>query len=297
MKIPFELRNFPLHYRRKIRSVSLETSWEEVIWALISVGKRNRAEIYRHGIYSSFDRISKLGLILSVLKQNENEYFIKTNIYKEMDATEKAMVSYNIGMLCSKLFSARLFDTPWLMHVSNIDDIRVWKDTKSRPDLVGLNKKREWVVFEAKGRTHRFDKKAIQTAKEQTRQIKSINGSYPLLKIATESYFNDELKVVLQDPEEYDDDAVELKIDINNFLKKYYTHMRHIEKDTKFLYENYGIHIELSDQLKEAIETDNYETLLESGNELKYDGLIIKVNQDIWNKENLTLDPEHRKYP
>lgn len=116
MNISYKLQDFPIRYKPFINNLTV--SWEDLIWAAITVGKKNQQEILKHGIYSIFDITSKIHMIFSVVKEETTSgKLIKTDLYNNMDATEKAMVSYNMGMMSSKLISSKLFDIQWLIQI------------------------------------------------------------------------------------------------------------------------------------------------------------------------------------
>ena len=191
-----ELYGSKLHGKK-----TLSVDWHDLVWAAVTVGKRNRAQITKNGIYSIYEIINRSSLIWFSLRL-ESGQLVKTDIYKEMDPTEKVFVSFSLGMAIAKLFSEKLLNTPWLEHVANIDkSISISKKTKSRPDLIGLNHRREFLVVEAKGRTNNFDKNAQNTAKNQTKVISMVAGQPPVLRVASQSYFKDYLKVYFEDPE------------------------------------------------------------------------------------------------
>ncbi len=299
MNISYKLQDFSDQYKPFINNLS--SSWEDLLWASITVGKKNRQEILKHGIYSIFDITSKIHMIFSVIKEDTTTgKLIKTDLYQNMDATEKAMVSYNLGMMSSKLISSKLFDIQWLIHLSNLNNISTWQDTKSRPDLVGLNRARDWAIVEAKGRSNNYDKDAIDKAKEQTRKIKAVNGQYPFLKIATESFFKNSLNIAVRDPEDFDEDAKDLKIDINQYFETYYLGISSVIDKRDLFHEEYGVSILLDDIVEKAIRNKDYKLLSENKEYLKNikygDGIGIKLNTDIWSEENMSLEPVDRNF-
>jgi hypothetical protein len=299
MKIDYELKDFSTQY--KPFKSTLSVSWRELLWASITVGKKNQEELLKHGIYSTFDITSKIHFVYSIIKENSKQKLVKTNIYKDMDATEKGMASYQLGMITAKLFASKLFDVHWLNHLSNIESsISTWKDTKSRPDLVGFNTRREWVIIEAKGRSNSFDKDALRKAKDQTKTIKKINGQYPALKIATESFFKKELNVALKDPDEFNDNAINIEINTTKYLKTYYSGINSILNNKEIFSERYGVTIEVDDIVKKAFKEKEYSLIYDSMDNFRDwefgDGIEIILDKKIWGNENMILSPEKRTF-
>lgn len=81
----------------------------------------------------------------------------------------------------------------------------------------------DWIVMEAKGRSARFDREALVSAKRQTRRLKRVGGNCPALRVAVECHFKGDIfRVTWQDPDEYDDDAPDVDLTGTEFLEAYY---------------------------------------------------------------------------
>ena len=63
----------------------------------------------------------------------------------------------------------------------------------------------------------------MATAKAQTRQLKRINGQFPILRAAVQSYFQPDLRFAIDDPDDYDKDAEDLTFEPQLAFKKYYS--------------------------------------------------------------------------
>jgi hypothetical protein len=205
-------------------SHSLSISWNELVWAAITMGKPGVAFLLTHGWHSISDWIVRSHTVYAHLQDVHGDVH-KSSLYKELDPTEKCGVSYFIGMLAAKVLSARLLDVPWLFHVSMIGAIggSVTLKSKSQPDLIGLRRNRDWVVAEAKGRTLGFSPKAMTGAKLQTRQLRQINGSLPALRVAVQAFFAPNLQWTIEDPDEFDSEATDMSFDAETALEGYYS--------------------------------------------------------------------------
>ena len=42
---------------------------------------------------------------------------VRTDLFKQMDPTEKGAVSYFLGLLTCKMFASKLLDAPWALHL------------------------------------------------------------------------------------------------------------------------------------------------------------------------------------
>jgi len=226
-KIPYQARKFPLTYPVALHgSHRLDVSWVEIVWAAITVGKRDRSVLLAHGWYSVADLFSRALQIYAYLRSSTSR-FEPTDLFKELDPSEKGAGSYALGMTMAKLFADKLLDTPWLVHVSvakktSQHAIKSTSKSKSLPDLIGLNLSNEWIVVEAKGRSHGFNNEALENAKKQTSKIRTIDGKVPILRVAAQAYLEPSLEVVLEDPDEATRDAVDLDIPNNQMFKAYY---------------------------------------------------------------------------
>jgi hypothetical protein len=242
LKINYDAVAFPksIYGRKLFGNDELLIDWHDIIWAAITVGKRNSTQITKHGIYSLYDIINRSMLVWTSLKSTPS-YLEKTNVYNEMDPTEKIFVSFFLGMIMSKLFASELLGVPWLEHVSNVNtSYKTRGQTKSRPDLIGLNANKEFVIVEAKGRTNSFSNDAQIKAKQQTKVISTINGIYPVLRVASQCYFKDILKVYIEDPEEISANAIEVEVTVNDYLQKYYSLFNGLEEGDLELLKSMG---------------------------------------------------------
>lgn len=201
-------------------------SWADIVHATITVGRASRFFIFNYGVYSYFDIIYRTAMIFANLRSFADfAPLLKTDVYKNLDPSEKSAISYFLGLTFAKLSCSDFLSVQWLMHLDVYNGLYpydLWKG-KKRPDLFGLNQKREWIVFESKGRTGKFDKKAFEDAKKQTRNIKKIDNTYPAVRAAAEVFFQgDRLGFRIEDPPEFDNDAPDLEISENQIFKDYY---------------------------------------------------------------------------
>lgn len=96
----------------------LETSWDELIWAAVTVGRPNRQYVFKHGKASMYEALFRLSLVRMALEQRPaGRRLRRTEAAKTLDPSEKGAISYFLGMTLCKLFSARLLRAPWLLHL------------------------------------------------------------------------------------------------------------------------------------------------------------------------------------
>ena len=204
---------------------TLSMSWGELIWAAISVGRAELLHIIRHGRFSSFEIAYRVSILFANLCEDENGYLERSSAYEGLDPSEKSAISYFLGLTLTKAFGARLLNVPWLMHLDVYrEDLQpIFRNSNSRPDLVGKNINDEWVIMEAKGRTNGFDRKALQKAKDQARQVIEISGETPILHVGLQVHFNNGIMCLeVDDPEPNKKKGIKLPISNEKFSDGYY---------------------------------------------------------------------------
>ena len=112
-------------------------------------------------------------------------------------------MSYFLGMAICKLFSARLLNAPWLLHLDVFrPELDIHLTGRSRPDLVGETNGGQWVALESKGRLSMPNNEAKDKAKTQAQRVVSINGKSLSYNIGGITFFrSDVLKFFWRDPE------------------------------------------------------------------------------------------------
>ena len=233
LRIPYQATNFGHHWGSALAgNKTLEITWEEVVWSAITMGKPGATFLFGHGWHSASDLVVRAHTVFANLQQT-SWYLTKSSLYNSLDPTEKGATSYFIGMMAAKIVGLRLLDTPWLFHLSMLVDLggKPILVGKSQPDLIGINGRRDWIVAEAKGRTEGYSARTMISAKKQTKKLRRINGDFPALRIAVQSFFATSLTFALEDPEEFEKDAKDLTFDENDAFKKYYDFTRMIPRD------------------------------------------------------------------
>ena len=322
IKISYSCDNFGSQYGSTLQgSHQLNVAWNDIVWAAISVGKLGFDDLMAYGQFSADEIRFRAYLIYAHLMQKAGGVS-KSPLYESLDPTEKGYASYFIGMAASKLVGAFLLDVPWLVHVEKINFLhRLGLPGRSRPDLLGKNSKGQWLVFEAKGRTYGFSQSALDKAKAQTRQIRSISGLKPVLRVATESYFHPYLSIHIVDPGEFDNDAFDMKVDESMFFSSYYSTFSHLSQLSSrqeivdyqhfdFIdNEDMGISVGISRLILESLEkgkltrelassipSDIHKSRQDVRGTTKYypDGIAITLDEKRWGPETMSVESSHR---
>ncbi len=230
MQITYTSHNFPPHYGPSFqRTNTLTITSQELLWAAITVGRANFIDVISHGVYSQYEILYRASMVVANVAQNGLN-LVKSSAYQSLDPSEKSAVSYFLGLACSKLIAHRLLNVPWLLHIDVYrNHFRAtgqafrFGSSRSRPDLVGLDTSRRWIVMESKGRTHGLAPNLLNDAKNQTRNLRQIGASYPHLRVGAVTHFaNQLLNFDWIDPEGHNETFFDLDTDIEEYLTYYY---------------------------------------------------------------------------
>ncbi len=183
----------------------LRTSWDELLWAAITVGRPNRHYVFRHGRSSGYEALFRWSLVRMALEQSgpRASRLRRTSAARTLDPSEKGAINYFLGLTICKLFADRLLGAPWMLH---LDVFRPMLNPvltgRSRPDLVGERTAGGWIALECKGRATALSNEAKDKAKQQAQRLVSVNGVTPAFHIGGAMFFrNDVLQFYWRDPE------------------------------------------------------------------------------------------------
>lgn len=218
-------------------SSELTVTWDEILWAALTIGRPSVHHVFAHGATSFHEAIFRLSLVRMALEQYgpTSTRVRRTSAFKSLDPTEKGAISYFLGMTFCKVFSSRLLSTPWLLHLD------IFKSTiptavfgRSRPDLFGQQiGSGNWLSFETKGRASRPSSADRVKAKAQARRLVSVNGSPCTLHVGSFAFFaNDALHFHWIDPPADPKKLIEIP-EIDDAWRFYYG-------PSKALWDNFG---------------------------------------------------------
>ena len=320
--IQYRASDFGAHWGAQLSGAhDLPVPWQELVWAAITVGKPGIAHLLTHGWHSISDLIVRSHTVYANLRQGCTR-FQKSTLYQELDPTEKGAASYFMGMVAAKILCARLLDTPWLLHLSMLQTagIPVSLRGRSQPDLIGIDRMGRWTVAEAKGRSNGFSADAMNKAKKQTRSLRRINGVLPNVRVAVQAHFSPSLCFAIADPEEFDDEPVDLFFDEDAAIRRYYSFpleaTRAPTRRTKFFegrefyladIDEVGVTVGVSSEMRQLLEGDGQMTFAavrdlsrataeQIGTEspMFADGLLIELDER-WSEERMIYDPGQRR--
>lgn len=182
--IPYKATDFPTNSVLN-GTGAITVPWEDVLWAAATVGKAQR-DLMRHGRHSFAEILHRVACMSAYFDRDDDEHLFLTRAYKQLDPSEKGVISFYSGMTFAKLYADKVLSIPWMMHISRYES--AWSvgyggNTK-RPDLFGCNAAGEWAVAEAKGR-ERVTSKLVRKMKVQKSAVASIGGVPPSYRVGS----------------------------------------------------------------------------------------------------------------
>jgi len=224
-RIPIQCNNFP--DRSGVYSREEDFSWDDILWAAITVGRANWLHVFQHGNSSLWEMICRAAMVRMTLRTDRNEqHYYCSRVFRALDPSEKGAVSYFVGMIICKLFAERFLQVPWLMHLDKYrSQINIGLlSGRSRPDLIGHSLSGDWVVFESKGRSSKPYREDKNKAKIQASRISQINNQQVRYNIALFSYYaNDDcLEVYCEDPPADEQEEIHLTVKPDMLIQTYY---------------------------------------------------------------------------
>lgn len=224
LRIPFHAEDFPAETLPNTHGY-LAVSWDDILWAAVTVGRPNRNYVFQHGDASVYEAIFRLSLVRMALKQSSFRAYRlrRTDAAKTLDPTEKGAVNYFLGMIFCKLFASKLLSISYLFHLDVFRPILdVELKGRSRPDLIGKdNIANRWHAFECKGCISKPDLTTKNKAKDQALRLVSVDGNSCHLHVGAITYFNnDVLNFYWRDPAP--DEKHRINVNLNDSDWRYY---------------------------------------------------------------------------
>ncbi len=224
-RLPYRPEHFGLHMGEPFTQLSeIDFTWDELCWAALTVGRRNWSDVIRHGTYSVLEGLWRIAMVRANLVEESDGRLGKSEAFVALDPSERGAVSFFLGLVLTKLLAERLFQVPWLLH---LDVYRTALNPSLalplKPDFVGMDAFQQWVVIESKGRTGTATVNVMSHGKRQTRSLRNLDGHLPALRAVVGTYFSSGmLRARVWDPDEYNEDAVDLPIQPEALVREYY---------------------------------------------------------------------------
>lgn len=224
-RLPYTPEGFGMYLGSALSSpAEIIFTWEELCRAAVTVGRRSWADVLKFGTYSLLEALWRIAMIRANLVEGYDGRLRQSRAFAALDPSEKAGISYFLGLALTKLVTERLFGVPWLLHLD------VYKQQLApdlafpeKPDFVGMDPWLLWIVVESKGRSGGIPKRLLDVAKRQVRSVRRISGQFPALRVAVATYFSGSgLRARLRDPDTAHPDAFDIELSPEQLAHTYY---------------------------------------------------------------------------
>lgn len=201
----------------------------ELLHSILTCGMPNQFLSPWHHEKRTQEFISKVSMVETNLETSDG-YLIKSPATEYLDASEKSVNSYYLGLIFTKLFSMKEFHIDYFLHTTIFEQV-YGKDAmtcsgRKKPSFVGYQKNtKTWSIWESTGKRDHAPK-ALDDAYNQVLAIKNVNGHAPSLAMACMTYFDTkhgELQGILRNAQA--GKKADMVFDREQFLTLYYRHI------------------------------------------------------------------------
>ena len=201
----------------------------ELLHAILTCGMPNQFISPWHHEKRTQEFISKISMVENSLIVSDG-YLLKSPTTEYLDASEKSVNSYYLGLIFTKLFSMREFDVDYFLHTTIFEQIygkeSLICNGRKKPSFVGYQKNTDqWSIWESTGKRDHAPK-ALDDAYNLVLGIKTINDMQPSYAIACMTYFDSkhgELQGILRNAAE--GKKANIVFDKEQYLTLYYRHI------------------------------------------------------------------------
>lgn len=213
-----------------LRTQDFDFTTDDLAHALFNTG-RAPGDRWKHGRASVYEFMHRSAIIPAYIRRNSAGALVRSRLANELDRSEKGALSYALGQAVTAIFCRKVLGTTHLLHIDRYwhqEGVTFKKGTETRADLFGLSPS-GWVVAEAKGRTYNSDSALVTKLKSQKRSIKTIHGVKPWIAAGCVACFpqpkDPGMQVLTWDPEETEEDAINIDGTMDDYLRSYYAPM------------------------------------------------------------------------
>ncbi|ATE52395.1 hypothetical protein [Actinosynnema pretiosum] len=222
LRVPYRAWHFPPDVVRN--SGELVFSANALADVLFTTG-RAPGDRWSHGSASVYEWLHRVALVPAYLRCGDQAELLRSKLATTLDPSEKGALSYSIGQAMTAIFCEQMLGVRDLMHVDRyMHQNRISFAGPKRPDLFGENPD-GWVIAEAKGSSGELNRETARKLVIQKRSVRSINGHPPKLALGCIAHHprpSKRLVLKAYDPEEENEDAVDLSIDRDRYVFAYH---------------------------------------------------------------------------
>ena len=202
----------------------------ELLHAMLTCGMPSQFLSPWHHEKRTQEFISKISMFETNLSVYDGGYLIKSPETEFLDASEKSVNAYYLGLIFTKLFSMKEFDVDYFLHTTIFEQVygadSFTCNGRKKPSFVGYTKSSdEWSIWESTGKRDHAPK-ALDDAFNQVLAIRSVNGQAPNYAMACMTYFDTkhgELQGILRNASA--GKKANITFDKEQFLILYYRHI------------------------------------------------------------------------
>lgn len=193
--------------------------------AMVTVGRSGWPDAFAGGYHRWFEIAGTIFETLAYAETMKGN-LVATDVFWELDASEKAVFSYKAGQALAKLVVESHLDVPWLTHLSRLVKrgvVNLSPNTSQHPDLVGRDWSNNWHVVEAKGRSNFPESRLLRQAKAQAQAVIAVRGKPPSTSCGCVSLlYRRPFAVEIEDPRDEPLNPIEVAINDDGFFRMYY---------------------------------------------------------------------------
>ncbi len=201
----------------------------ELLHAILTCGMPTQFLSPWHHEKRSQEFISKISMVETNLTASDG-YLIKSPETEFLDASEKSVNAYYLGLIFTKLFSMKEFDVDYFLHSSLFEQVYGENaficNGRKKPSFIGYSKSTdEWSIWESTGKRDHAPK-ALDDAFNQVLAIRTVNEQLPTYAMACMTYFDTkhgELQGILRNAAS--GKKANITFDKEQFLNLYYRHI------------------------------------------------------------------------
>lgn len=207
----------------------IECNSLEILHAILTCGMPSQFLSGWHHEKRTQEFISKISMFETHLTASDG-YLIKSPSTEYLDASEKSVNAYYLGLIFTKLFSMKEFDTDYFLHTTLFEQVygsdAFVCNGRKKPSFVGYKKSSDsWSIWESTGKRDHAPK-ALDDAYNQVLAIRDVNGQSPDYAMACMTYFDTkhgELQGILRNATS--GKKASISFDKEQFFTLYYRHI------------------------------------------------------------------------
>lgn len=201
----------------------------ELLHAILTCGIPSQFLSPWHHEKRTQEFISKISMVETNLTASDG-YLIKSPETEYLDASEKSVNAYYLGLIFTKLFSMKEFDVDYFLHSSLFEQVygedAFLCNGRKKPSFIGYNiASDKWSIWESTGKRDHAPK-ALDDAFNQVLAIRTVNEQAPDYAMACMTYFDTkhgELQGILRNAA--NGKKASITFDKEQFFQLYYRHI------------------------------------------------------------------------